>query len=525
MSPNHGDYAGDEVAIATSDKHHGIAFWPAPSNDPRDPLRWRRRVKVLALFSVALTNFVANVAGAGFSVATPVLEAQFQKTEVEVNALLTWNFLLLGLGNLIWVPLALKFGKRFILLFSMALTFFALLWTAKATSFNSLLAARCLTGFTSAAGESIVPGVVADIFFLHERATMMAVYVVMTAGATAIGPLIASFMVAYLPGTWSDFSWLCMALAFFCFWMMFFFFPESNFHRPSDPLDQSGHSQDASQGEGLKDEPSSIHKEAGAEATAVQHVDHVEIDWVKVYTSFIHYDHSLKLSTAILRPICFIALPPVTWTIFMFGSSLAAQVILIFAFPSFLMAPPYLFSSVGVGLMEVAAIIAFFFACFMGGWLSDVIVARLIRRNKNQFFPEQRLISLLPTCWIAPAGCIIVAILCSQKLSWIGIAFGFGMICYGTVYTPNIAVTYVADSFPLYATESLVAINACKNLVAFLFLFVGTSWINSQGFIQVYMIMFMCIMLATLLAIPVYYFRHSLRGFSHRLIDSVNKLG
>lgn len=54
---------------------------------------------------------------------------------------------------MIWVPFATKFGKRTSLLISMALLFAVLIWTAKAQSYTSLFAARCLSGFASAAGE------------------------------------------------------------------------------------------------------------------------------------------------------------------------------------------------------------------------------------------------------------------------------------------------------------------------------------------------------------------------------------
>ncbi|TKX20868.1 hypothetical protein C1H76_6905 [Elsinoe australis] len=80
----------DQIVLGSSSKHHGIALWPPPSTDERDPLRWPRWVKIVAIGAVALFNFTANFAGAGFSVATPVLEAQFQKTATQVNALLTF---------------------------------------------------------------------------------------------------------------------------------------------------------------------------------------------------------------------------------------------------------------------------------------------------------------------------------------------------------------------------------------------------------------------------------------------------
>lgn len=54
---------------------------------------------------------------------------------------------------MIWVPIAVKFGKRAVLITSMALLFASLCWGALAVTFNSLLVARCVSGFAAAAGE------------------------------------------------------------------------------------------------------------------------------------------------------------------------------------------------------------------------------------------------------------------------------------------------------------------------------------------------------------------------------------
>jgi len=76
--------------------------------------------------------------------------------------------------------------------------------------------------------------------------------------------------------------------------------------------------------------------------------------------------------------------------------------------------------------MQIAAIIGFVLACFTGGYVADAITARMIIRQ-GRVFPEQRLVSLIPGCVIAPVGCIIIAFACSRQLSWVSIAFGFGM--------------------------------------------------------------------------------------------------
>lgn len=159
--------------------------------------------------------------------------------------------------------------------------------------------------------------------------------------------------------------------------------------------------------------------------------------------------------------------------------------------------------------------------------MADVITAAVIRRQGGTMFPEQRLIALVPGCLTAPAGCILVAFACSEKLHWVAIAFGFGMgkplsprldnsnilaVSFGTVYSPNIAITYVVESCPQFAAESLVVINVFKNFVTFLFLYTAVDWVQSQGWVQVYMIMFLLVSLGSLLAIPFYYMGRNRKG-------------
>ncbi|KAH7083974.1 MFS transporter [Paraphoma chrysanthemicola] len=482
-------------------RQHGLPLLPPPTDDERDPLRWPRSLKLIALGATAFFNFTANFAGAGFSVATPVLEMQLHRSANEINNLMTLNFLLLGVGNLFWVPLGVKYGNRASLLLSMLMLFVILIWTAKETTYSGLLAARALSGFASAAGESIVPSIVSDIFFFHERAAMMSGYTILISSATAIGPLVASYIIEYSPGGWRDYVWVCAALAGANFVAIYLCYPESNFNRPEIHVTQVPISIAAS-----------AHMENGKgdmtqiEDASRHYVSVVKKPWGSIWKASaiitINEDASfLKLS---MLPVKMLLRPSVLLAVYIYGTSLASQVILIFAFPSLLMAPPYLFSGSGVGLIQIAAIIGFIFGCFTGGYLADIITAAVIRRQKGNVYPEQRLLAMVPFSFIAPAGCILVAFACSQKLHWIAIAFGFGMISFGTIYAPNIAITYVVECYPRAAAECLVSINVFKNLVAFLFLYTAVDWIASSGWLQVYMIMFMLVTLGMLAIIPFY---------------------
>ncbi|KKA27175.1 hypothetical protein TD95_004307 [Thielaviopsis punctulata] len=511
--------------------HHGLSLWPPPSSDPADPLRWPRYCKILALLSTAMFNFTANFAGSGLSVATVVLEMQFHKTAGQVNNLLTFNFLLLGVGNMVWVPLSVKFGKRPVVLLSMLALFAILVWTAKAKTFEELLAARCLSGFFSAAGESIVPGVISDIFFMHERGIIMSIYVMFAVCGTAIGPLIGGFIVSYDSNTWRTFSWVCAALAGFNFVAMFFLFPESSYTRPVHGHHDSsiGAGKEAQNwgsdkdGKGNSSEAGVYEKEVGENTefgvAATDKDFAVPMEYKKVWRQTVRVNPLVSLPRVFAMPFLFVANIPVIWTVFVYGTNMAAQIIIIFALPSFLTPPPYSWPASSIGLMQIAAIIGFSLACYGGGYMCDIITARVIKRHGGRFVPEQRLISLLVGSWVAPAGCILVAFACAHKLSWVAVAFGFGMISFGTIFSPNIAMTYLLDSYLAFSQELLVTVNVFKNMVAFLFLYVAVDWVKSQGWIQVYMIMFMLVTLATLTAVPLYWWGGRAREAYGRILQ------
>ena len=86
--------------------------------------------------------------------------------------------------------------------------------------------------------------------------------------------------------------------------------------------------------------------------------------------------------------------------------------------------------------MQIAALIGFIIACYVGGYVSDVITTKRILREGGVIYPEQRLLSIIPGALIPPVGCIIVACACSQQLHWAVIAVGFGM----GKYSPNLGI-------------------------------------------------------------------------------------
>jgi len=59
---------------------------PTPSNDPNDPLQWKRSAKISTYGVICLFSFIANVSASNFTVAILPLEKQFH-----INSTHVWN--------------------------------------------------------------------------------------------------------------------------------------------------------------------------------------------------------------------------------------------------------------------------------------------------------------------------------------------------------------------------------------------------------------------------------------------------
>ena len=79
-----------------------------------------------------------------------------------------------GLGNLVWMPLINKYGRRPVYMTAFTIYTITAIWCAVAKQYANFLVARIVMGIAAGAGECLAPVTIADIFFLHERGTMTA---------------------------------------------------------------------------------------------------------------------------------------------------------------------------------------------------------------------------------------------------------------------------------------------------------------------------------------------------------------
>ncbi|KAL2152143.1 hypothetical protein VTH82DRAFT_5327 [Thermothelomyces myriococcoides] len=205
---------------------------PKPTEDPADPLNWPRWQKAACMVTLSLYAFVSNYISASIAPALPRWNEEFlhdRRPTQDLMQFVAVNVLVLGLGNIFWVPLSNIFGRRLVLVLSSLLLFSATCCGIPFTSFTQTLIIRIFQGLGSSASETIVPAVVGDLFFVHERGSWMSFYTASLASGSVVGGITGGYVAAELG--WSGQFWVGTALSGLTFLATVLLVPESVFDR------------------------------------------------------------------------------------------------------------------------------------------------------------------------------------------------------------------------------------------------------------------------------------------------------
>lgn len=108
------------------------------------------------------------------------------------------NYLLLGFVNILWIPTAMKIGRRPVLLLTTLICTAAGIWTANFTGTAQWMLSCVLNGVGTSAYQAVIQLCVFDMFFVHERGRGLSYYLfgqqlgsilgLITGGSIADGP-------------------------------------------------------------------------------------------------------------------------------------------------------------------------------------------------------------------------------------------------------------------------------------------------------------------------------------------------
>jgi MFS family permease len=139
--------------------------------------------------------------------------------------------IMMGITNFFFVPLAISVGRRPVILASGLIAMGGAIWAGHSTSLDSHLAARSIQAIGAGTVESLLPFIIQDMVFYHQR--NMAISSVFACQGLIIVSLgiAAPYVIIYLSWRWLYFI---TAIAGGVFWVgLFFLLPETRYHRSS----------------------------------------------------------------------------------------------------------------------------------------------------------------------------------------------------------------------------------------------------------------------------------------------------
>jgi MFS family permease len=440
-----------------------LLLFPPPSpNDPNDPLRWPRWKKHTAFLSVCAFTFLTNYGIGGLAPAFYVLSQEFDKSMAQTSDLLLWPILVLGAANFVWVPLANYFGKRPVFVFSLGLLCGCFIWGAVAGSFESLLWSNIVAAFAGSSTEALGASIVNDLYFLHERGAKMGLYMNFISGGNTLGPLVCGFVITGLSWRWH--KWIAVILAGINFITVLLFVPETRYYRDEDqsggvqgPEAVSSSSTENVAGNGGPEKPADEAAESEEAPTAPPTVP--KKTWTQEISLWSGVAPNTNLFRMAVRPFPMFAYPCVIYSFLGYAVALVLTVSVNILNPFVLQAPPYSWSPMINGLINIPGFIGNVVGSYAGGWLVDIFCDWRTRRNKGVYEPENRLYLCVLPLLITGAGCILFGHGVESTLHWTSLFFGYGMVSVALTAIPTITMAYVSDCVLPVNSDALMLVN------------------------------------------------------------------
>ncbi|CAI6098704.1 unnamed protein product [Clonostachys chloroleuca] len=514
QSSKHDHVEGNALLV---DKRGAVRKIPVPSSDPNDPLNFRPWEKygvvVCCVWFSIMGLSLASGLGAILNVMFEMYLPQGYSSD-QVVLLISLPTLCIGLGNCIILPLSLAFGRRPVFLASMVILLASIIAAAVQNSYEGHLAARVIQGISTGASESLLPLMLTEITFLHERPMIFGLYWMTQNVLSSAINLASSYINASLG--WRSYYWVFVITVAVGLVIAYFFAFETQFSRPAASLDgqlvftdefgvtriiPDSEAQDyleRVQNEG-RDLPKMSVNEAGS-ATAIARKSYIQklslLSPVQprplqvILLSWLHMAQSLTS-------------PGILYAVLTSSITLGCGVGMSLTYNAVLM-QNYHWQAKDIGLINIGGIIGAFLGMLYCSLLGNRFVLWFARRNKGVHKPEDHLITLIPPAVIGIAMLLLYGFTAGGGSTWWGPYLGWTMFQYSFTAVLIISTTFGSEAAPKHPGPALVVVVGTKNVISFGVTYGLTPMVERHGYEWAFGVLAGIFGAIFLLGIPVY---------------------
>ncbi|ORY68914.1 putative cycloheximide resistance protein [Pseudomassariella vexata] len=504
-----------EILKHASDRYSSVILVPQPSDSPNDPLNWPTWQKDAILVIVGLSAAVVGAYGPMLSPGFVEISAALGITINTLSQATAWVILLIGISLFIFNPLAKKYGRRPVYVICSIIMLSGSLWGGFAKDYKSFLGSRIWSGLGMAPYEVLVQCTIADMYYVHQRATRIAAWNMFLLCGISGGALIAGYIIQDQGWQWT-FIW-CAILFGALLPLVFFFVPETAYNRPN-PLQR------------LVDTRARHEKpdDAGNKNEVVEYKENVTrspengeqlAETKDPYLRSLRMYHGVYTQTSLwkifLRPVVVFWYPAVLWAFLLYGATLTWIVVFSVVNAAIFTAPPYNFSVSETGLISVSPFVLTFIGEVISGPLNDRVCLWLAKKNHGIYEPEFRLATIPVPLLIGVVGFYGFGATIHFQTHWIGPVLCFGLANMSLAFANGCVFGYVIDAHKDLSEEAFVAINA-RNFLTFGLTYFVNDWLAKDGVLAVFNVLGSIFVAVNLLTIPLWIFGKRIRGFIAR---------
>ncbi|CZR69722.1 related to transporter protein HOL1 [Phialocephala subalpina] len=507
------DEAANEEQILAGLKHakgrdSHIVLSPQPSDDPNDPLNWPLWKKELIVAILCLGSMLnAGTNGPFLNASYFVIAQEVKKPLTTVVLVSGYNLLAAGIIGPFVCALSRKYGKRPCFLLS---TLFDIIGTAigeSKISYEYLLAARVIQGFSTSAFESLIVASIGDMYFVHQRGLRIAVINFILNSASSLASIICGQVFA-------DLGWLWLFHMFqiflvFQFILMFLFCPETTYLR------DARYETDVVVDEKLE-ELAKIEERHRVEEVAEREVIPKKKTFVQelaVWNGTYADDNILKY---LVGPFITLLNPAACYAVITSGLLNSWYVGSAIILSGIFSGPPWHFGPSQIGYLGAGPFIGGMIGSIAVAWASDPVIKYMCKRNQGVYEPEFRLVFMGAAGVIGGIGMFLFGYTMAIGANAILCAFLQGVMMVGVLIGIFATLSYGLDAFRNQSNEIFIMNMLFKNFMFYGLSNFANNWVADKGPEQIMYVFGGTTIFLSLLAAPVYIFGKRLRSWWSR---------
>lgn len=408
----------------------------------------------MMLAIVALTAFLGDFqSGSGVPLIV-VQGVEWGLSPAKVNESGNLNVLMLGIGGFFWIVVSSWWGRAPVMFWSTLAGAAFTIAVAVTPSFTVYYAFRALQSLALTSFQITGLACVKDMFFFHEHARKIGIWVALFVVSPYFGPFIANFMV-YGTGGWRPTWWFVFGMIALDLVLIVLFADETYYNRAIPTAEQP------------------------ARGSRIMRV--LGIWQIKNHKG---YFPSLlacvrRLVQTLFKPI---VIPAMLYYCMSFMWSVGINITSTILLETPQIAGGYGFNARAVGLLYFTPLVAVGIGEFFGHFFNDYLANRYVRKHNGMFKPEAR----LWTCWIGALlmipGLIAVGQTLAKHLSYAGIIMGWGIYTVGVMLASVAITAYLLDSYPNASSEVAGFLNFARTIGGFSVGYFQAPWGEAVGY-------------------------------------------